>query len=164
MQGTRLLRAAAALALAAAAPAADAGDAAVGRALFIGERPLQAGGPPCGACHALGGQGAAFAASLGPDLSQSLEDPQAAEAILEALPFPSMAPLYARRPLSPEERAALLVAPGRQPAAEQGRIAAWAVGLAAACLAALGLVARRRPGPVRAGFLARASRGEGRAR
>ena len=63
--------------LAAAATSAAAGDPAIGRALFIGEPPLAAGGAPCGACHAVGGQGMAFAASFGPDLSQSFDEPQA---------------------------------------------------------------------------------------
>jgi mono/diheme cytochrome c family protein len=54
-------------------------SAEAGRALFIGTRPFQAGGAPCGACHALGGEGVSFTASLGPELSTSLAtmDPDA---------------------------------------------------------------------------------------
>jgi mono/diheme cytochrome c family protein len=45
---------------------------AAGRDLFIGSRPFQNGGAPCGACHGLGGEGLAFTASLGPELSAGL--------------------------------------------------------------------------------------------
>jgi hypothetical protein len=78
-------------------------SAETGRALFIGARSFQAGGAPCGACHALGGEGVAFTASLGPELSTSLAtmDPDALAGLLEALPFPTMAPIYDGRALTP---------------------------------------------------------------
>ena len=97
-----------------------------GRDLFIGSRPFQNGGAPCGACHALGGEGVAFTASLGPELSTSLAamDPEALDGLLEALPFPTMAPVYDGRALTPAERADLVAF--LIPAAKQGPPAgAW---------------------------------------
>lgn len=142
-------------------PAAPAGDPAVGRALFIGARPLQNGGAPCGACHAIGGEGAAFAASFAPGLRASFDglDPAAVDAILEDPPFPSMVPVYAGHPLAPDERAHLgaflLQAAGKaEPGA--GRAAGIAAAIALACLAGIGLGARRIPGSARAALVARA--------
>lgn len=102
----------AALALLLAAPlhgAPQPGSPDVGRALFTGERAFQNRGAPCGACHALGGEGLAFTASLGPELSAGLSgmDAEMLDGILESLPFPSMAPLYDKRALTPAERADL---------------------------------------------------------
>ena len=84
-------------------------SASAGRALFIGSRAFQGSGPPCGACHALGGEGLAFTASLGPELSASISgmEPEALDGLLEALPFPTMTPAYEGRALTPGERADL---------------------------------------------------------
>lgn len=144
-----------------------AGDPAAGRALFTGARPFQNGGAPCGACHALGGQGLAYTASLGPELSATLSaaDAETLDALLEALPFPTMTPIYEGRPLTPEERVhlgAFLL-----PAAQAGPPrAAWhfeLLGLAgaAALFAALALASRRRKAPSRARLLARAAHLQG---
>src|SRR5512136_74936 len=86
-----------------------AGSREAGRALFIGVRAFSAGGAPCGACHALGGEGLAFTASLGPELSTGLTgmDPVALDGLLETLPFPSMTPVYDGHALTPGERADL---------------------------------------------------------
>ena len=91
------------------APAAPAGNPLVGRELFIGARRFQAGGPPCGVCHGIGGEGLAFSASLGPELSSSVAglDPESLQGVLETLPFPTMVPLYTDRALTPGERADL---------------------------------------------------------
>ena len=137
----------------AAEPSAQAG-----RNLFTGARPFQNGGAPCGACHGLGGEGVAFTASLGPELSSGLAtmDPAALDGLLEALPFPSMMPVYEGRALTPAERADLVPPtssppPGRarratpgtsRPAASAGRpsssSSAWRWP---------GAAARRRPAP-----------------
>jgi hypothetical protein len=143
------------------APAAATGDAMVGRALFIGARAFRNGASPCGACHAIGGESAPFAASLGPELSRSFEglDADAVSGMLEDPPFPTMAPLYAGRPLTPDERAdvaAFLLQASGKPAPGGARVAVWAAVLMTAVLAALGLAERRRPGPARAELIARA--------
>jgi mono/diheme cytochrome c family protein len=143
----------------AATPAAHAapGDPAAGRALFVGARPFAAGGPPCGACHGIGGEGRAFAAAFGPDLSASAEAVGGADALdglLETLPFPSMEPLYAGKALTPGERAdvaAFLVsAGGRAPASEDGAIALQAGLAAGLVLVALALTGRGRGRSARA--------------
>jgi hypothetical protein len=143
------------------ASAAPRGDAMTGRALFIGARAFRNGASPCGACHAIGGESAPFAASLGPELSRSFEglDADAVSGMLEDPPFPTMAPLYAGRPLTPDERAdvaAFLLQASGKPSPGGARVAAWAALLVAVALGALGVVARRRPGSARAELLARA--------
>jgi mono/diheme cytochrome c family protein len=157
--------AASALALVARPSAAQssAGDPMSGRALFIGARAHQNGGSPCGACHAIGGESAPFAASLGPELSASFEglDAETVDELLRDPPFPSMAPIYAGHPLTPAERAdltAFLLQASGKPAPRGERVAAYAAMLAAAGLLLAGLAARRRKGSTRAELLARARR------
>jgi hypothetical protein len=139
-----------------------AGDPAIGRSLFTGERPLLNGGAPCGACHALGGQSLAMAASLGPELSATLAtmDPEALDGLLDALPFPTMMPIYEGHALTPDERAhltAFLI-----PAAQQGpprdgwHFEALGLLVAGGLFLLLALASRRRKPPSRAGLLARA--------
>jgi hypothetical protein len=161
-----LLYMGASLALVAATVAPDAiatGDAMSGRALFIGARVLSGGGPPCGACHAIGGASAPFAAALGPELSRSFDgmSADAVEGMLQDLPFPTMTPLYAGRALTTAERAdlaAFLVEANGRPAPGGAAVAAYAAVLAAGALAAMAFGARRRRGSARAELLARARR------
>lgn len=161
MAGWSLLRLAAAVAAvtgAASAAAPPGGDWLSGRALFIGARPLANGGPPCGACHAIGGASAPFAAALGPELSKTFDEPEATDAILQALPFPSMAPLYEGRPLTPSERAdltAFFLQVAGKPPPGGAAVAGWAALVAAVLLAGMGMAARRRKGSTRAELLAR---------
>lgn len=144
-----------------------AADPGAGRALFIGARPFEGGGPPCGACHAVAGEGLAFTASLGPELSASLAAMDAAslDGLLEALPFPTMMPVYDGRALTPAERADL--AAFLMPAAQRGppegawRLDALGAAGAAALLALAGLAARRRKPSSRARLLANAPRAAG---
>jgi mono/diheme cytochrome c family protein len=163
--------------IAAAQPAADpaapaaaapvAGSAEAGRELFSGARPFRNGGAPCSACHALGGQGLALTASFGPELSAGLTglEPEAIDGLLESLPFPSMAPVYEGRALTPEERADLVAF--LLPAVKQGPPAAgWsfeALGLLGAALGFLALAVAwgRRKAPSRARLLARAHHSPG---
>jgi hypothetical protein len=166
MGACRLLTIAGALAAALGLPlragAADRPpDALSGRALFIGARPLAAGGSPCGACHAIGGASAPFAAALGPELSRTFEglDGESVGALLDELgSFPTMAPLYAGRPLTPVERsdlAAFLVEAAGKPAPGGAAVAGWAALGAALGLVLLALAARRRPASPREELLAR---------
>lgn len=91
-------------------PATDSalppGDAVAGRRLFTGEQRFRNGGAPCIGCHAVAGLPGAGGV-LGPDLSTTYAD-FGAEGLAFALaeiPFPTMKPSYANRPLLPEERA-----------------------------------------------------------
>jgi mono/diheme cytochrome c family protein len=143
------------------------GSPRAGRDLFTGARGLRNGGAPCGACHALGGEGLAFTASLGPELSSSLAtmDPEALDGLLETLPFPTMIPVYDGRALTSQERADLVAY--LIPAAGKGPpTGAWhfeAVGALVAALLFLGLALarRRRKPPSRALLLARAANRQG---
>ena len=139
----------------------------VGRDLFTGARPFQNGGAPCGACHGLGGEGVAFTASLGPELSSGLAtmDPESLDGLLEALPFPSMTPVYEGRPLTPDERADLVAylipAAGNGPPRNAWHFEAWGLAVAVLLFLGLALAWRRRKAPSRARLLARAARIQG---
>jgi len=143
------------------------GSAQAGRDLFTGARRFQNGGAPCFACHALGGEGIAFTASLGGELATDLAtmEPEALDGLLEALPFPTMTPIYDGRALTPPERAdltAFLI-----PAAKKGPpTGTWhfeACGALVAGVLFIGLVfaSRRRKPPSRARLLARAQHSHG---
>ncbi len=139
-----------------------AGDASAGRALFTGARSLANGGAPCGACHALGGEGVAFTASLGPELSSSLAsmDPEALDGLLETLPFPTMTPIYDGHALTVAERADLVAY--LVPAAQKGpprdgwHFEACGALVAVLLFAGLALAWRRRKAPSRDRLLSRA--------
>lgn len=112
-----------------------AGSPALGRELFTGTRRLQNGGPPCMACHSIGGIGALGGGALGPDLTLAAArfgDAGLASALAN-LPFPTMSPIFAARPLTPEEQGHLRVfvmqaaVTGRSPEA-LGRLTGFAVG------------------------------------
>lgn len=152
------------LATAAAAPArAEApppGDPLRGRALFIGALRFENGGSPCGACHAVGGQGRAFAAGMGPELSRSFEgmDPPMVDSLLEDLPFPSMVPVYQGRPLTPAERSDLASffaqVSGTPPPGALG-VAGYAAALALVAVAGMAAAGRRRKGSTRSRLIDR---------
>jgi mono/diheme cytochrome c family protein len=137
------------------------GDPGEGRALFVGSRPLLKGGPPCGACHGIGGQGPGLRANYGPDLSEThatLGD-EALDAILVDLPFPSMTPVYDGRALEPAERAHLTAylraAGGQAPARDTAAFAIHGGLGATLVLAGLFLAGRRRLRSVREQLLSR---------
>lgn len=146
----RPLLAAAAVLLAAAATAATAAppapDAGRGEALYVGSARLAAGGAPCLGCHGIAGHGLARAASFGPDLTgvHAQYGAEGLDGVLEDVVFPSMAPLYRDRALTPEERVALvafLAEAAAAPAEERGRFTAgFAGGVAVAASAFLALV------------------------
>jgi mono/diheme cytochrome c family protein len=85
---------------------AETGDATRGEQLYTGSLAMTNGGSPCIACHALSGLGSAGAANYGPDLSAFYADfgEEGVYEVLESLPFPSMEPIYATRPLTDPER------------------------------------------------------------
>jgi mono/diheme cytochrome c family protein len=82
------------------------GDAARGSQLFTGEAALSNGGAPCLGCHGIAGVGLAGGANYGPDLTNIYENygEDGVAGILESLPFPSMEPIYATRPLTTDEQ------------------------------------------------------------
>jgi hypothetical protein len=136
---------------AAAHDPAPVGNASIGRGLYTGSVPFEKGGPPCGACHAIGGQGPALNASFGPDLStsQSALDGDILDGVLTDQPYASMKPLYAGRPISGAERAHLAAffqqTGGKTPAGGGGWFALQAALLAAGLGALLAWGRRRRP-------------------
>ena len=136
---------------------------AAGRDLFIGSRPFQNGGAPCGACHALGGEGLAFTASLGPELSASISgmEPEALDGLLEALPFPTMTPVYEGHALTAAERADLtaflIQAATKGPPRNAWHFELYGLVGAGVLFLGLALAWRRRKPPSRARLLARAA-------
>jgi mono/diheme cytochrome c family protein len=159
MSPRRLLLAAGLTALAAAAPpratlGAEAPpprppDVHRGEALFVGSRPLFAGGAPCLACHGVAGHGLARAASFGPDLSAAHAQygAEGLEAMLEDIVFPSMEPIYRGHAVTPEERGDLVAflgdATGRAPARLGAGFAAGVVAAMGIFLAGVVIVGRR---------------------
>lgn len=132
---------------------APVGNAGIGRGLYSGSVVFEKGGPPCGACHAMGGQGPAMNASFGPDLSKSQAalDGDILDGVLTDQPYASMKPLYAGRPISAAERAHLAAffqqAGGKVPAGGGGAFALQAALLAGVLGALLAWGRRRRPSP-----------------
>ncbi len=90
--------------------AAEAGDPRIGEDLYVGARALANGGAPCLACHGVAGSGLARAASFGPDLTtaHATFGADTLAGALEEVAFPSMEPIYAKRPITPAERAHLV--------------------------------------------------------
>ncbi len=90
-------------------PVPETGNADTGRTLFYGTSRFVHGGAPCIACHAISGAPGG-GGTLGPDLSQVYTDfgEEEITSALSALPFPSMAPIYDARPLTPEEQADIM--------------------------------------------------------
>lgn len=124
----------------AAAGTLPLGNADKGRDLYIGTVAFAKGGAPCLACHGVAGAGLGLAAgaNFAPDLTSMYESygDEGVLSLLETLPFPSMEPIYASRPLTAEEQAdvtAFLAQVAGQPPLQAGGQVAWhvAVGLAA---------------------------------
>jgi mono/diheme cytochrome c family protein len=81
-------------------------DVELGRALFLGERELTAGGPACISCHSAPDLGGFGGGRLGPDLTAvygRLEGRKALGAWLASPPSLVMQPLYMDHPLESEE-------------------------------------------------------------
>jgi cytochrome c2 len=97
---------------AAAAPAIKfpAGDAAIGREIFIGGVKLTHGGPMCMSCHSISGIGALGGGTLGPDLTNAYSKyggDQGLESFLSSVPTPTMNAVWSKNPLTPAEIADL---------------------------------------------------------
>ncbi|MCC6347919.1 MAG: cytochrome c, partial [Nitrospirales bacterium] len=76
------------------------GDAARGRALFLGTIPFQKGGPPCFSCHTAAGDAPLGGGTLGPGLTDiyTRYGEEGLSAMLASLATPTMQPLYGERP------------------------------------------------------------------
>lgn len=125
------------------AAVAEGADPAIGRALYSGEKAFEKGGAPCGACHAMGGEG--LIASFGPDLAQSKValDLDMLDGVMADQPYRTMRPIYRDRPITEAERghvaAWIRSVTGRQPAGGGLRLAGEAALIAVALGAALTL-------------------------
>ena len=129
-----------------------AGDADRGKLLFEGSDRFAAGGPPCLSCHSVAGVGALGGGQLGPDLTGAFAKyggEKGLQAVLDAVAFPTMAPIFSRRQLTATERADLAAflesaADDQRPARQAGKLVGISVGAAAViALLALGIWRRR---------------------
>jgi mono/diheme cytochrome c family protein len=88
----------------------SAEDVERGRAMFLGVRPLEAGGAACLACHDVRGLESMGGGMLGPNLTEvypRFGGRAGLESWLSAPPTPLMSALYRTRPLNPQEITAL---------------------------------------------------------
>ncbi len=86
------------------------GSATRGRELFQGTLRFQNRGPACGSCHRSAGIAFPNGGTLGPDLTGIYQrmGPEAMTVILQTLYFPTMNPIFANRPLTPQEQSDLM--------------------------------------------------------
>lgn len=150
------------------APApAPKGDAGRGKQLFTGADRLSAGGPSCLSCHSVAGVGALGGGALGPDLTGAYAKYGGAQGLtsaLEAMTFPTMAPIFAGRALTAAERADLAAFLAAAPTKERtagaaGKLIALSVGLAVVIVLAALAFWRRRLGGVRKPLVSSAREG-----
>jgi cytochrome c2 len=90
----------------AAAPSPIISDPLRGERLFMGSVPFQNGGPPCMSCHNVSGIPFPGGGILGPDLTgvHSKFGSATIDSVLATLPFPTMAPLFDKHPLTLQEQ------------------------------------------------------------
>ncbi len=106
-----------------------------GRALFTGEATMQNGGPPCASCHSISGLRFPNGGALGPDLSGIYQTlgPDGTDAALQTLFFPTMMPIYDKRPLTAAEQRGLkafLAQAGTTPVGQRDTLVLAAAALA----------------------------------
>jgi cytochrome c2 len=123
---------------AASAPAVK-GNPETGKELFTGVARFHNGGPPCMACHSVGGIGALGGGQLGPDLTAEITRLGGAaglDAFVAGTPTPTMRAVWSQRPLTPEERASVVAFLAQAGVSERPAEAIWQL----AGLAVLGVV------------------------
>lgn len=116
--------------------ALPAGDPSIGKALFVGERRFENGGPPCMGCHSVAGIGALGGGALGPDLTPAYHKyggDAGLASFLAGAPTATMNAVWSRQPLNESEQADLLAflkqaSVSGRPIEALGRLAALAVG------------------------------------
>ena len=122
-----------------AASAPVQGNPAIGKDLFTGVTRFANGGPPCMACHSVGGIGALGGGNLGPDLTGAgarYGGAAGLDAFVAGTPTPTMKAVWSQHPLTTEERASVVAFVGQAGVSERPAEAIWQL----AGLAALGLV------------------------
>jgi cytochrome c2 len=123
---------------AANAPAVK-GDPEAGKEFFTGLTRFANGGPPCMACHSVGGIGALGGGQLGPDLTDVASrygGPTGLDAFVAGTPTPTMRAVWSQHPLTTEERANVVSFLGQAGVTQRPAQAIWQL----AGLAGLGLV------------------------
>lgn len=123
---------------AASAPAIQ-GNPEIGKDLFTGVVRYQNGGPPCMACHSVGGIGALGGGQLGPDLTGVVSrfgGAAAVDAFVAGTPTPTMKAVWSKNPLTTEERANVVSFLAQASLTQRPAQAVWQLGI----LAALGLL------------------------
>jgi mono/diheme cytochrome c family protein len=146
---------------------APLGDPDRGKSLFEGSNRFDTGGPACLSCHSVAGLGALGGGQLGPDLTGAFDKyggEQGMQAVLEAVAFPTMAPIFADRPLSAEERADLVAfleraADEERGTGQAGKLVALALGVAGVGVLLALVIWRRRLRGVRRSLVGRATGG-----
>ena len=91
--------------------AAVQGDPVIGKDLFTGVTRFSNGGPPCMACHSVGGIGALGGGQLGPDLTEVVKrygGAAAVNAFVAGTPTPTMRAVWSQHPLTNDERASVV--------------------------------------------------------
>jgi hypothetical protein len=90
-------------------PAGASQSADQGARLFLGQTRFANGGPPCGSCHRLSALPFPNGGTVGPDLSPAYRTlgEEGTDVTLQTLFFPTMMPLYEKRPLVGDEQQAL---------------------------------------------------------
>jgi len=144
---------------------APAGNEDRGKLLFEGSDRFENSGPPCLSCHSVAGVGALGGGQLGPDLTGAFDKyggERGLQGVLEAVAFPTMAPIFSKKPLTAEERSDLVAflesaADGQRPASQAGKLVGLSVGVASAIVVLALVIWRRRLGGVRRGLVERAT-------
>ncbi len=142
-----------------------AGNADRGKNLFTGAENTQGGGPACLSCHSIAGVGALGGGQLGPDLTGAaarLGGEKGLASWLAAIPSPTMAPIFASRPLTDEERAdlAAFIASAQSQERDTGqalKLVVLSLGVAALIVLLALTIWRRRLGSVRRPLVDRAT-------
>ena len=122
----------------ATAPAVQ-GNTEIGKDLFTGVVRFQNGGPPCMACHSVGGIGALGGGQLGPDLTAVVSrygGAAAVDAFVAGTPTPTMRAVWSKNPPTTEERANVVSFLAQAAVTQRPTEAIWQLG----GLAVLGLV------------------------
>ena len=115
---------------AASAPAVQ-GNPEIGKDLFTGVVRFQNGGPPCMACHSVGGIGALGGGQLGPDLTAVVSrygGAAAVDAFVAGTPTPTMRAVWSKNPLTTEERASVVSFLAQAGVSERPAQAIWQLG------------------------------------